>query len=130
MASYAVIPSLRVADTARSLEFYTNVLGFQLVRGGPEEDNSSLSLGEAHFMIEKATAFYSPGYNEAIRQRAGGHSPNAIYVEAPDLDELYAAVQASGAKVIDPLAARDWGQREFTVEDPDGNWLTFWKALE
>ena len=129
MASYAVIPSLRVSDTGRALDFYTQVLGFTLVRGGPEELNSSISLGEAHFMIERASAFYGSEYNDAIKQRAGGQSPNAIYVEAPDLDQLHASVQAASARVVDPLAPRDWGQREFTVEDPDGNWLTFWQAL-
>lgn len=129
MPSYAVIPSLRVADPRQSLDFYTKVLGFTLVRGGPDADNSSLSLGEAHFMIERATAFYSAGYNEAILRRAGGQSPNALYVEAPNLDEVHAAAVAAGAPIVDPLAAREWGQREFTVEDPDGNRLTFWEAL-
>lgn len=127
--SYAVIPSIRVRDVPGALKFYTDVLGFFLVRGGPEEVNSSLRLGEAHIMIESASAFYSTEYNEAIQSRIGGASPNAMYIEAPDLDAVYAAVKASGAPVLDPLAPRDWGQSEFTVEDPAGNWLTFWKAL-
>ena len=33
----------------------------------------------------------------------------------------------SDPKIVDPLADRPWGQAEFTVEDPTGNWLTFWK---
>jgi uncharacterized glyoxalase superfamily protein PhnB len=34
----------------------------------------------------------------------------------------------AGATIIDPLADREWGQTEFTVEDPEGNWLTFWRV--
>jgi catechol 2,3-dioxygenase-like lactoylglutathione lyase family enzyme len=110
------------------LRFYTEVLGFELVRGGADELNSSLRRGEANIMIEGAGAFYSEEYNRAIEQRIGASSPNALYIEAPDLEELHSHVAGSAALVIDPLKARDWGQSEFTVEDPDGNWLTFWKA--
>lgn len=126
--SYAVIPSIRVRDVPASLRFYTQTLGFELVRGGEGEANNSLRLGEANIMLEKGGDFYSPEYNQAIRDRMGGVSPNATYFEAPDLEGMYAAATAAGARIMDPLARRDWGQSEFTVEDPDGNWLTFWKA--
>lgn len=79
-------------------------------------------------MIEAAGTFYSDAYNAAIRERLGTPSASALYIEAPDLDALYARVQAAGVKVVDPVAARDWGQREFTIEDPEGTWLTFWQA--
>ena len=59
----------------------------------------------------------------------GQRSPVAYYMEAPDLHELHETAKAAGANVIDPLADRAWGQAEFTVEDPYGNWLTFWRAL-
>ena len=52
--SFAVIPSIRVADVPNALRFYTETLGFELLRGGPTETNSSLRLGEAHIMIESA----------------------------------------------------------------------------
>ena len=51
----------------------------------------------------------------------------ALYIEADDLAAFHARLKASGARIIDPLAERPWGQEEFTVEDDEGNWLTFWK---
>jgi uncharacterized glyoxalase superfamily protein PhnB len=126
MPGYGVIPSIRVRDTAAAIDFYTTKLGFEVLRGG--SDNSSLKRGDARIMIEGPASFYSPGYNEAIQRRLGAASPNAWYIEAEDLEALYTVVSAAGVKVIDPLASRDWGQSEFTAEDPDGNWLTFWKA--
>ena len=83
---------------------------------------------DATVMLERATASYSDAYNAAIRDRLGATSPNALYIEADDLDDLHAKALANGAAVIDPLADRPWGQAEFTVADPDGNWLTFWKS--
>ena len=128
MADYNVIPSLRFEDTASALAFYLDKLGFTLVRGGPGEANSSIRRGDAHLMIESAADFYSPAYNSAIRQRLGGKSPIALYLEAQDLDEFYRRVSEDGGTIVDPLSPREWGQSEFTIEDPAGNWLTFWKA--
>ncbi len=126
--AYGVIPSIRVRNIPAALDFYTNGLGFEILRGGPEETNNSLKRGDAQIMLEAAGEFYAPAYNAAIRERIGTKSSIALYIEAPDLDELHARASAAGANVIDPLASRDWGQSEFTVEDPEGNWLTFWKA--
>jgi uncharacterized glyoxalase superfamily protein PhnB len=81
-------------------------------------------------MIEAPGTFYSQAYNDAIRARVAHPGAMALYIEATDLAELYERVQAAGARVVDPLGDRPWGQAEFTVEDPAGNWLTFWKAAE
>lgn len=48
-------------------------------------------------------------------------------MEADDLEELHLSLEEHDATIVDPLADRPWGQAEFTVEDPAGNWLTFWK---
>ena len=74
-------------------------------------------------------AFYGDEYNAAIASRLGSADAGALYVEADDLTELYAAVEAAGLRVVDRLADRPWGQTEFTVEDDEGNWLSFWKRL-
>ncbi len=130
MAGNAVTPSIRVQDTASALRFYRETLGFELVRGDEGGGNYSLRRGGASLMIEGAADFYSAGYNSAIRQRLGSRSANALYIEADDVESLYADVQAKGVQPIDPLGPRDWGQSEFTVEDPEGNWLTFWKMTQ
>lgn len=124
-----MIPSIRVEDVSRAVQFYRDRLGFELLRGGDVAENNALRRGDAQIMVEGASAYYSAGYNEAIVRRLGSHSPTALYVEAEDLTDLYARVRAAGVSIVDPLAERPWGQSEFTVEDPDGNWLTFWKAV-
>jgi len=128
MAQWGVIPSIRVRDMAAALAFYRGTLGFTLDSGGDEATNSSLTRERAHVMIETAADHFGDEYNAAIKERLGTPSSIALYMEASDLDALYARLQAAeGARIIDPLASRPWRQDEFTVEDPDGNWLTFWK---
>jgi uncharacterized glyoxalase superfamily protein PhnB len=126
MSGWSVIPSIRVADLAEALDFYVGRLGFNS-EGAAEHGNVSVVRGDARVMLETTADFYGDDYNAAIRQRLGSASPNALYMEADDLEDLYRALQESGAQIVDPLADRPWGQAEFTVEDPAGNWLTFWK---
>lgn len=128
MPGWAVIPTIRVPDMAEALAFYCDLLGFTLDRGDVAQDNNSLIRGDARVMLETATDLYSPEFNEAIRVRLGGKSAISLYIEAEDIEDLYAKVVEAGAKVVDPLADRPWGQLEFTVEDHMSTWLTFWKA--
>ncbi len=129
MPGWGVIPSLRFADLDGAVRFYVDVLGFAVRRGEPAEGNVSVQRGDANLMLESAAAFYSEGYNRAIRARMGSPGPHALSIEAEDLEALWARVTSARARVVDPLADRPWGQAEFTVEDPDGNWLTFWRSL-
>ena len=128
MTTWAIIPSVRVADMAEALRFYRDVLGFEVLRGGPEDSNCSLQHGTGRLMLETAADHYGAAYNAAIRERLGSLSPHALYIESDDVDRLHGRIAAEGARILDPLADRPWGQREFTVEDPEGNWLTFWQA--
>lgn len=106
------------------LDHYRDVLAFTIERDDPE--NSAVGRGEARIMVEHAGSLYSDEYNAAIRERIGAKAPNALYIEELDLDAYYNRVRTAGARIVDPLAPRPWGQREFTVEDGAGNWLTFW----
>src|SRR6185312_9091377 len=130
MTDFGVIPALRVGDMTNELAFYRDTLGFNLERGGPDEEHCSLSFGAARLMLEVAANFYTPRYNEAIRERLGAHSATALYIQADDLEGLQRRLLEVGAPIVDPLADRAWGQAEFTIEDPEGNWLTFWRALD
>lgn len=125
-----VVPSIRVRDMAEALAFYLGPLEFTLDRGGDGEGNSAVSRGDARLMLETAEDYYSDEYNAAIRDRMRFPSSTSLYIEASDLAGFQARLQAADARIIDPLAERPWGQTEFTVEDHEGNWLSFWSAID
>ena len=127
MTQWGVIPSIRVRDMADALAFYRDRLEFALDSGGDDASNSSLTRGDAHVMIETAANLYGDEYNAAIRERLGKPSSIDLYMEASDLTAYYSRLEAAGARIVDPLATRPWGQEQFTVEDHEGNWLTFWQ---
>lgn len=41
------------------------------------------------------------------------------------VDQLYQEIITTEVKVIYPLADRPWGNRDFTIEDADGDPITF-----
>ena len=124
---WGVIPSIRVRDMAEALAFYRGPLEFTLDGGGDDATNSSVTRGDARVMIETAADHFCDEYNAAIKERLGKPSSTALYIEASDLAAFHSRLEAAGARIVDPLAERSWGQAEFTVEDHEGNWLTFWK---
>jgi len=130
MSGWGIVPSIRVSNMAEALAFYLGPLEFSLERGGEGESNSSVSRQDARLMLETAGDHYGDEYNAAIRHRLGSPSSSSLYIEAADLAGFQARLQAVGAKIVDPLADRPWGQEEFTVEDHEGNWLSFWRSID
>ena len=131
MPDTPAILSLRFPDLAAARKFYVEVLGFEVARDVDEQENMTVAMGAAQMMLEgDAENFYGEAYNEAIRGRSGQPGPNSVYIEAVDLDQLYQRCQDQSVKIVDPIGPRPWGQREFSVEDPAGNFLSFWSALE
>jgi len=128
MSGFGVIPSIRVSDMAAALAFYSGPLEFTVER--EDKGNSVVTRGDARVMLETVKDFYGEEYNAAIKERLGSPSSISLYIEASDLAGFQSRLQAAGARIIDPLADRPWGQAELTVEDHEGNWLSFWTALE
>jgi uncharacterized glyoxalase superfamily protein PhnB len=127
----SLVPAIRVPNMAAAIEFYRDRLGFTVERGSPEDGNVALSFGDARIMLDSVpTDYYSASYNEAIAKRIGDAAPTAIYIESPELNAHYERLEKGGIEIVDPIADRPWGQREFTVADPLGNWLSFWRALD
>ena len=125
-----MIPSIRVRDMAEALAFYLGPLEFDLAGGGEDASNSSVSRGDARLMLETAADHFGAEYNAAIRERLGSLSAISLYIQAQDLAGFQSRLKAAGARIVDPLANRPWGQAEFTVEDHEGNWLTFWEKAD
>jgi catechol 2,3-dioxygenase-like lactoylglutathione lyase family enzyme len=98
------IPTLFVNDLDVACAWYERVLGFRTTFR--HADYAGLSLGGAHIHLGKwerpiTAAFY-------LRLTSG-------------VDELVAAIEATGERLRSPLRDHDYGMREATVHDPDGN---------
>ena len=115
-------PNLVVRDVAASMEFYRSVLGFQPAIKVPDEPPyvfGSVTSGsvEIFFNDRKAVA---EDYPPLGARPAGGAL--TLFMEVEGIEEVLAAVQKSGAKIVMPLKQQFYGMREFAFEDPEG-WM-------
>ena len=110
-------PQLLVSDLARSIDFYAK-LGFTF--GVPwegfyaigEVDGLELHLKEAPKRAD-----------ERDWRRENEHLDAAAGVDG--IEAFYERCVANGATILRPLAPTEWGTKDFYIEDPDGNVISF-----
>ncbi|KAL2846702.1 hypothetical protein BJY01DRAFT_247131 [Aspergillus pseudoustus] len=75
----------------------------------------------------EANIYFSAAADEGFRA-----SSAMIALGANELDEFYAYLRRANVDVefLEPVDDKEWGFRQFTIQDPDGNKLTFFKFLE
>ena len=106
-----VHPELVVPDILAAVDFYTTKLGFTLgFTWGEPVRFAGVNLGETQI-------FLSPGTSEPR-----GAALNFVVSNA---DTLYEYQRANGVEVVEPIADREYGLRDYTVRDLNGYWLAF-----
>lgn len=115
-------PNLIVRDVAASMKFYEAVLGLQSAIKVPDEPPyvfGSVTNGivEIFFNDQKMV---KEDYPPLGAKPIGGSLTQFIEVEG--LQEVMAAVQKAGAKIVMPVKNQFYGMREFAFEDPEG-WI-------
>ena len=139
-----VSPLLAVDDIGRSMDYYEQVLkfakGLTLPREGTgvahSADGGALMHGEAH-LADDIHIMFSPaqGGEGPLAEKLAKGGPKGVGVILylnlgdTDIDQYYQDVRQAGAKFIEPIQDQFWGDRTFTIEDPDGYILTFAKHV-
>jgi uncharacterized glyoxalase superfamily protein PhnB len=117
-------PNLVVADVARSMAFYRDVLGFQATATVPDAAPyvfTSLQSGTVEIFLnapEPAIAEYPSFKGRPI----GGTL--TLFIEVAGIAAVYESLK-SRVKVTMPLEKKWYGVTEFAFEDPDGYVITF-----
>lgn len=105
---------LTVADLPAALAYYERALGFQVTfRWGEPLTYACLCRDEVQLHLAAA----------AITGRPPGQGHLCLFVR--DADALHAELQANGALIARPPQTYEYGMREFTVTDADGNRLVY-----
>jgi catechol 2,3-dioxygenase-like lactoylglutathione lyase family enzyme len=107
--------SLRVADLAAAVEFYTTRLGFlHAFSWGEPPTMAGVNIGETQIFLEPGTP------------APGGCS---LYFVVGNADELFEFHRANGVEIVEAPDDRPWELRDYTVRDRDGYALTFGHRL-
>lgn len=104
---------IAVTDMARSLEFYKEVLGQEVLLdyGG----NVTLTCGIALQDIAGWKQFLG---TEDVRFRG---RDGELYFEEDDMDSFLKTLEGRKIEYVHPLAVQPWGQRCVRFYDPDGH---------
>jgi glyoxylase I family protein len=127
-----MVPLLEVFDMATSLNFYCDVLGFEIVATdtntvAPNHNWVLLRLNGIELMLNTA---YEYGKRPAAAdpRRAATHDDVTLFFGAPEVGAVYDHLRAKGIKAKEPKVA-PYGMKQLFLRDPDGFGLCFqWKA--
>jgi uncharacterized glyoxalase superfamily protein PhnB len=126
-----IAPSLRVKDIQKSLEFYTKTLGFQTSVNSTRKDGK---IAHASVGFDSPLLMLSPVEYVRTTQTKEDLAKNKLGVGVEfyialngsrKLDAFFTEVKSKGVTVINEPKTELWGDRIFTVRDPDGYALTF-----
>ena len=129
-----IMPFLYVEGAGRAADFYKQVFGAtELMR---EFDPDGTTVNHAQLRIGDTTIMLSDPTSQDVRESGSqgvyrtpqmlGGSPLHLYVYVANVDEVFRRALEAGAKVIDPVEDKDWGDRCGGIEDPFGH--VWWVA--
>ena len=128
----ALVPELYVRDLDRSLAFYCETLGFNIVYQRPEERFAYLEREAAELMLEEPVGRV---WLAAPLEVPYGRGIN-LQIAVADATALRDAALAAGAPLICDLEERTYLRddepirvRQCVVQDPDGYLLRFSELL-
>ncbi|WP_278463831.1 MULTISPECIES: VOC family protein [Stutzerimonas stutzeri subgroup] len=117
---------LTVADIEKTVDFYTRVLGMQLVTFG--EGRKALTFGNQKINLHQAGREFEP---KAERPTPG--SADLCFIVATPLDRVIAHLETQGVSVIEGPVQRTGATgpiRSVYLRDPDQNLIELSNPLE
>jgi uncharacterized glyoxalase superfamily protein PhnB len=115
-------PTLRYADPDAAMQWLERTLGFERREDHRDESgnvvHAELSLGPAIVMLSAAAAGREP-----FRSLPAGGT--LVYCGVDEVEALHDRASEAGADVALELTDTDYGSRDFTVRDPEGNLWAF-----
>jgi glyoxylase I family protein len=107
----------QVEDVARSIEFYTQRLGFDLDAQHPPAF-AQVSLGKLKLILSGPGASGSRPLSSGVRQEPGGH--NRIMLDVTDLAAAIDTLRKTGVPLRNAMESGPGG-KQVQLDDPDGN---------
>jgi uncharacterized glyoxalase superfamily protein PhnB len=116
-----IYPILKYEDAYAAIDFLERAFGCErrAVHEGEKGGvaHAVLSCGDVVVMLS-STGEGDPLYNQGVGR-------TGVYVVVDEVDALFERARDAGAEVVMEPADQDYGSRDFTVRDPEGNLWSF-----
>ncbi len=114
MSHPTVFPSLVYDDAKAAIDFLTAAFGAQ--RHAVYEDNGAVQ--HAELRLGNGLVMFGSSGPDAQATRGGG---GGVYVVVEDPDALCTRARDAGAEIVREPFDTDYGSRDFSAKDPEGN---------
>ncbi len=126
-AEISVIPALHYKDAKAAIEFLCTAFGFTKNAVYEDKDGSiahaQLTHGNGMIMLGSAK---DTKHGELLRRPGDvGGVTMSVYVVVDNADAHFARAKAAGAEITREPETQDYGGRDYTCKDPEGNVWTF-----
>jgi uncharacterized glyoxalase superfamily protein PhnB len=115
-------PELLYRDPDAAMKWLEQTLGFERRAEHRDDDgnviHAELSLADAIVMLATAAVGREP-----FRSLPAGGT--LVYCAVDEVDSLYERAREAGGDIALELTGTDYGSRDFTVRDPEGNLWAF-----
>ena len=120
-----IVPVLACSDIAAEHDFLVRALGFE--SGGLERaPNGSVMHGEVRAGGQRIWLHLTSETEKLAAPAKLGGAGGGIVVLVKDVDAHFEAARRAGATIVREPKDQPYGQREYTVRDPDGH--SWWIA--
>ena len=116
-----VAPELFVPDVDAAARFYTERLGFTLLRQEADGSFAVVALGSAVVMLAQERLYGAVGGTLGAARGLGID----VRILVADVDAAYRAARAGGVAIVHDIGDRYYGLRDFIVRDLNGYRLRF-----
>lgn len=123
-----VCPYLLIDGAAAALDFYTSVLGaterMRMPAPGDTIGHAEIQVGDSVIMLADMPA------DQGSDPKSLGGTPVLICVYVEDVDATFAKAIEAGAKMLQPVEDKFYGDRAGTFEDPFGHQWSIMTHIE
>ena len=121
----SLTPNLMVNDVEETIEYYTDLLGFTLLRTVPEFGKLDWAMVKRN---EVLIMFQSTKSLKNTLPRLKGEKPGGgltFYIKTDKITELHEELSDNNVEIISELESTFYGTIEFSIVDVNGYILTF-----
>ena len=124
----AAVPQFTVPDLVRTVEYYRDVLGFQVGGWWDGEQMSDVPRDPVFAIVwrDRVRVFFNRGTEPLNTGRVD--PAYDVFIQMKGVDELASEFRARGAEILEGPEDRVYGQREMVIRDCNGLVLCFAEA--
>jgi uncharacterized glyoxalase superfamily protein PhnB len=125
MPRQTIFPALRYRDARAAVDWLSDAFGFERVNVYDDDSgvvqHAEMRFGDSLIMFGQARGPEAGEYSQVAPPPGNA----ALYAIVNDPDAHHDRAKAAGAEIVTSLRDQDYGSREYTARDLDGNIWTF-----